>query len=431
MKITIWGINYEPEPTGIGPFNTDLCAWLASRGHEVTMLTSFPYYPWWRKRPEDRGKFFETSRRADGVTVRRCWHYVPGKPSTLKRLVHELSFVFTSTLRALFLPRPDVFVVVSPPLFLGLGAFVAGLLLRRPFVFHVQDLQPDAALGLGMIKPGPAVRALHALEKWSYRRAALVSGISQGMMDAFARKRVPRGKTWLFANWIPDALPAAASAAGGAADGAASFRRANRIADGTVLIAYSGNVGMKQGLEVAVAASVGTEAHWAVCGEGAAKESLAALVAATPGSRVRLYPLQPDDSYQALLREADVSLITQQRGTGQFFFPSKLLSILQHGRPVLAVADADSELARAVAAGGFGRVVPPGDAEALRTAAREMAAADAAQKQAWAENGRGWVAQFRRSRVLAEFEARLAQVIAPAAGDEAAGTAMPDKSNCA
>jgi colanic acid biosynthesis glycosyl transferase WcaI len=419
VKITVWGINYDPEPTGIGPFNTDLCAYLVSRGHAVTMLSSFAYYPWWKKRPEDRGKFHERAV-VKGVELHRCWHYVPERPSTLKRLLHELSFVATSTWRALRLGAPDVFFVVSPPLFLGLGAFVVSRLLRRPFVFHVQDLQPDAALGLGMIKPGPAVKMLYALERWTYRNAAVVSGISDGMIEAYRRKGVPEEKIYLFPNWIPDAGVASTKSSPESASAAsqtvpASFRRENRIAAATPLIAYSGNVGVKQGLDVVVAAASlpGAEGlHWAICGEGAAREVLEQTIAAAPGCGARLYPLQPDDLYKALLRESDVCLITQQRGTGQFFFPSKLLSILQYGRPVLAVADADSELARATRQGDFGLVVPPGDAAALLAAARTIVAAGPEQRERWAENGVAWVEQFRRTRVLSAFEARLTQMLA-------------------
>ena len=416
MKITVWGINYDPEPTGIGPFNTDLCVYLAEQGHDVIMVSTFPYYPWWKKPIEAQGKWFEQSIRK-GVKLFRCWHYVPEKPSTLKRLVHELSFLATSTLRMLFLPAPDVYFVVSPPLFLGLGAFLVSRLKRRPFVFHVQDLQPDAALGLGMIKPGLSVKALFALEKWNYARAAAVSGICGGMLDAFARKRVPARKILFFPNWIPDAsAPVKADTA------IASFRGLYKIGAETPLIAYSGNVGMKQGLEIVIeAAALGklkkessvSVFHWAVCGEGAAKPALEKMIhdQSLEGA-VHLYPLQPDERYHALLRETDISLITQQRGTGQFFFPSKLLSILQYGRPVLAVADTSSELARAVDAGKFGLVVEPGDAAALLTAAEAMLAATGEQKAAWAQNGRAWVDQFRRSRVLGRFTQQLVDISA-------------------
>src|SRR5437763_6848405 len=148
MRIVVWGINYAPEITGIAPHNVALCEFLQRNGHDVEMVTTFAYYPAWRKRDEDRHQLFRTDR-INEVRVHRCWHFVPARVSALKRIVHEATFVWTSTLRILMLPRPDVFVVVSPPLLLGAAGWFVSKLKRAPFVFHVQDMQPDAAVGLG------------------------------------------------------------------------------------------------------------------------------------------------------------------------------------------------------------------------------------------------------------------------------------------
>lgn len=69
------------------------------------------------------------------------------------QVIHEGTFIFFSFLRLLVLPRPDVYVLVSPPLLLGFAGWVLSRLRGWPFIFHVQDLQPDAAVGLGMLKP--------------------------------------------------------------------------------------------------------------------------------------------------------------------------------------------------------------------------------------------------------------------------------------
>jgi len=409
VKIIVWGNNYYPEPTGIGPANTDLCAFLVEHGHEVTMLSAFPYFPQWRKREDDLGKLYEREQ-LQGVALCRCWQYVPAEPTALKLWLHELSFVATSTLRALAMARADVYIVVSPSLFLGLGATLVRWLRWRKFVFHVQDLQPDAALGRGMVKPGLALYALSMLEKWSYARAALVSGVSPSMMAAFRKKGVREKKIYLLPNWIPD---------GDATEGAeslVSFRETYGIAPETLLVAYSGALGLDQGLKVIVEAAglaetlAGTNLpriHWALCGESAASPGLLEIIARTGGVSVHLYPIQSDNLQQSLLREADVCLLPQQKGSGQFLLPDKMLSILQLGRAVLAVADESSELARAVGEGGFGLVVPPGNAQALCQAAQKMAVAERGQRRQWSANGLAWVDQFRRSRVLEGFEQRL------------------------
>src|SRR4051812_7626985 len=201
MRVIVWGINYAPEFAGIAPHNVALCEFLDAEGHDVEMVTTFAYYPTWRKRDEDRGRLYRTDR-VNGVPVHRCWHFVPERVSALKRILHEGSFIATSTLRALTLTRPDVLVAVSPPLLLGVAAWLVGKLKRAPFVFHVQDMQPDAAVGLGMLKASWFTRALYGLEAFAYRHAARVSGITQGMLRIFAAKGVPESKLVYFPNAI-------------------------------------------------------------------------------------------------------------------------------------------------------------------------------------------------------------------------------------
>lgn len=415
MRIVVWGINYWPEPTGIAPFNAGMCEWLAERGHHVEMVSTFSYYPAWKKLPEDRGQLYRTDHRAN-VTVRRCWHYVPAKVTSLKRIVHEASFITTSFLRMLTLRKPDVLVVVSPPLPLGVPAWIISRLWRRPYVFHVQDLQPDAAVGLGMLKPGAFTKVLYALERLAYRKAARVSGISDGMLAAYRGKGLPESKIVFFPNWIsdrdrpvpsPDDLAAAR----------AGFCAHNGLDAARRLLVYSGNIGMKQGLGVLLDAATAAgadsgQSQWVVAGDGAGKTALVDEAARRALTSIKFLPLQPDDRFNEMMIATDVCVITQQKGTGQFFFPSKLLTALTYAKPILAVADADSELARAVNDGGFGLVAPPDDASAVAQAAARMAAADAAQLRHWGENGRRWVGRFRRSAVLGEFESLL-QSLAP------------------
>src|SRR5258705_11262334 len=149
MKITVWGINYGPELTGIAPYNQALCEFLSHQGHLIRMVTGFPYYPAWEKNASDRRVLFRTERMGE-VNVHRCCQFVPQRPRAMTRILHELSFVFLSFFRLLMLPRPDVFIVISPPLLLGAAAWLLTRLKPAPFVFHVQDLQPDAAYALGM-----------------------------------------------------------------------------------------------------------------------------------------------------------------------------------------------------------------------------------------------------------------------------------------
>src|ERR1700682_2690767 len=110
MRVIVWGINYAPEITGIAPHNVALCEFLRERGVDVEMVTTFTYYPAWRKSTQDRHLLFRTDR-INGVPVHRCWHFVPGRVSAWKRIIHEATFILTSTLRVFSLKRADIYVI--------------------------------------------------------------------------------------------------------------------------------------------------------------------------------------------------------------------------------------------------------------------------------------------------------------------------------
>ena len=406
MRIVVWGINYAPELTGISPYNTSLCEFLQRRGDDVEMLTTFAYYPAWKKREEDRGEFYRTDI-VNGVKVRRCWHYVPERVNAWRRILHEGTFVLTSTLRALTLPAADIYVVVSPPLLLGTAAWLVTVFERRSFVFHVQDLQPDAAVGLGMLRQGWFTRALYALEAFAYRKAVRVSSISRGMLEVFRRKGVPDEKLLYVPNSIPLPDPETLPARG-------EFRARYGISSDEFLASYAGNLGVKQGLDILLetaALLVGTNVRVLICGDGAEREKLAAEITRRELPNVTMAPLQAGRDYSALLVDSDLCFITQQAGAGNAFFPSKLLGILAHGRGVLTVADRESELAQAVEHEGFGINIPPGDAKRL---AHELRALSGSPERliGFANAGAKFVKQFDQESVLAGFATTLEQLAA-------------------
>lgn len=401
MRVIVWGINYAPEIIGIGPHNTALCEFLQAQGHEAEMLTSFCYYPAWSKLPGDRWRLFRTDL-INGVPVHRCWHYVPRRKNALARIVHEFTFVKSSLLKCLTLRRPDVLVVVSPPLLLGAAAWLAGLLKGTPYVFYVKDLQPDAALGLGMLKKSLFTRLLYALESFAYSKAALVCGISDGMLDAFRKKGVPENKLVYFPDGIR--LPAA----GEITDGA-RFRERHGFQQDDFLAIYSGNLGVKHGLgNVVKAASMikNPRVKIILCGDGADRGPLEAVIKQSNLKNVSMLPLQSDADYREMLCAANICLIPQLKGSGQAFFPSKLLNALAFGKPVLTVADTDSELWRALAMGKFGENILPDETEKTARILDDLASAPD-RLAAMGKAGRKFVEKYERTAVLNRFTETL------------------------
>jgi colanic acid biosynthesis glycosyl transferase WcaI len=119
-----------------------------------------------------------------------------------------------------------------------------------------------------------------------------------------------------------------------------------------------------------------------------------------------MLPLQEGENYTSLLSDADLCFITQQSGSGNSFFPSKLLGLLAQSKPVITVADPESELAEAVTEGNFGRNIPPGRPGEIATTLDEIAH-DPERLAAWGKSGRAYVQQFEKTQVFGNFLSEL------------------------
>jgi colanic acid biosynthesis glycosyl transferase WcaI len=398
MKINVWGINYSPELTGIAVYNSGLCEHLAKQGHDVTMVTGFPYYPQWKLDPIYRARLF-AGEASKGVNIKRCWLYVPERLSTATRILHEASFVITSSLRQLFLPPPDLYIVISPPLLLGLAAYIICLLNKSRYIFHVQDLQPDAAVGLNMIKQGFFTKLLYWFEKIAYEKAIAVSAISEQMIEAIEKKGISSEKLILLPNWVETDK---------SIKEAATFNAEKN----SYLVSYAGNLGVKQGLDIVIetarklACDGINNINFVIAGNGADESRLKALWQEAKLDNLKFMDVLPEQEHNALLQNSDICLITQKSGAASSFLPSKLLKILSLGKPVLASAEAGTPLASAIANGGFGKCIPPEDSAAFAQCLVSMLA-DANIRKQMSEAGKRYVAQFDSQLVLSNFEGQL------------------------
>lgn len=407
MRISIISINYRPELTGISVYTTGLAEFLAEAGHDVHVQTAFPYYPGWKKREGDRGVWYRRET-VNGVTLHRHYQYVPSRPTAAKRMLHELSFVVSATIGYLLLPKADCTVIVSPPLFVGIPVALLAKLKGSRTVFHVQDLQPDAAVALGMLKPGPLTRLFYFLEGLTYRLVDTVSTIGEGMRRRIAEKGVPHEKIILFRNWANDDVVTPGSRE-------TALRREWGLGDRFVVL-YAGNMGVKQGLDTLLECAdllrFEPDIVFAIVGDGGEKTRLMQRAAEMKLHNVVFHPLQPIERLAELLATGDVSVIPQKAGVKDIVVPSKLGNILSSGRPVIAAATVDTELGRMLAEAQCGVLVEQGSREALAAAIIGLHG-DPLQRGRFADNGRRYVeAALGKRATLSGFVDGLRSIVA-------------------
>ncbi len=361
MRVLIYSYNYYPEPIGIAPLMTELAEGLAKRGHEVRVITAMPNYPQRQIYEQYRGKLYETEER-NGVTIQRSYVLVKPKPTLLDRILLDSSFVLTSFFQALRGRRPDLILLTMPPLPVCAPAALLGWLHNCPIVLNVQDILPEAAVHMGLIKNKPLIWLLEAIEKFAYRTAHTVSVIAEGFVENLEGKGVPSEKITCIPNWVDTnficPLPKDDNA----------FRRAHNL-EGKFVVLYSGNIALTQGLETVVEAAAQLrdvlDIVFVIVGESKAVEMLKHYCQTCGADNVILLPFQPREKLPEMLAAADVGLIVQKHHVVSFNMPSKTQVLLASGRPVIASVPHFGSAAKAIEKSRGGVVVEPENPAAL------------------------------------------------------------------
>ncbi len=361
MRVLIYSYNYYPEPIGIAPLMTELAEGLVARGHEVRVITAMPNYPQREIYEQYRGKLYETEER-NGVTIQRSYVRVKPKPTLVDRIILDSSFVFTSFFQALRGWRPDLVLLTVPPLPVCAPAALLGWLYNCPIVLNVQDILPEAAVHMGLIKNKALIWVLEAIEKFAYQTAHTVSVIAEGFVENLESKGVPSEKITCIPNWVDTnfirPLPKENNA----------FRRAHQL-EGKFVVLYSGNIALTQGLETVVEAAAqlcgAPDIVFVIVGEQKAVEKLKRYCKTCGADNVVLLPFQPREKLPEMLAAADVGLIVQKHNVVSFNMPSKTQVLLASGRPVIASVPLSGSAAKAIEKSRGGVVVEPENPVAL------------------------------------------------------------------
>lgn len=407
-RFFILTLNYAPEPTGFAPRVTALAEHLARHGHRVHVFTGFAFAPYWRRRPEDRGRLSAREQR-NGVDVHRVTHFIPRRPSSpLQRMLLEGTF---SAAAVAPLAReivrggpPDVIVYHGAQPAIAMLARVVAAATGRPYVVNVTDLAAELARDVGIV--GQRVyRLLEAFEFAAYRGAAGASVLCRSFGEALAAHGYPADRIRLARDPIDVELvrPVAPDP---------MLRARYGIAGDAFVVLHAGSMGVKQGLmNVIEAAALTRDARicWLLVGDGEVRDQLVAAVQALHlDDTVRFAPFQPEEQLPHLLAAADVLLLNQLRTVKDTVIPSKLLTYMAAGRPVLAAVNAGSQAAEILRDAGGGTVVAPEDPAALAAGARSYAAMNRESLATWAARNRAYAEEhFDQRKILAGHEAFL------------------------
>jgi glycosyltransferase involved in cell wall biosynthesis len=369
------------------PFQAQLSRELARRGHDVVHSTCVAYVS---------GKGNLAAGASDGlrfVTIGE--RTVLRKDAYVRRLFQETR-LGCELARQVRRERPDVALLGNLPIPALAVAALTARALRVPWVLWHQDitavaLRSFAAAGVSKLM-GIAARVFERAERWAARRASAIVVIA----DSFVRIHREWGtaaKVTVIPNWAPldEIRPVARDNAWAAEHGLTGVR--------TLL--YSGTLGLKHNPALLVRLverlrAQGEQVRLVVVNDGPAVPVIKEAAAAR-GVELTLLPFQPYERLPEVLGAGDVLVVLLAADAGEFSVPSKTLSYLCAGRPVLGLMPADNLAATLLRQAGSA-VFPP----------EESSLADAATWVREVLNDEGRAESLgKESRALAEREFAL------------------------
>jgi glycosyltransferase involved in cell wall biosynthesis len=369
------------------------------------VLTAMPNYPKMEVDAAYKGKWF-CKEQVDGIDIYRSWIFVRKSKSILPRLLNYFSFVFTSLFSGLFrIPKHNIILCESPPLFLGISAVWLKWLKGSRLVFNVSDLWPESAEKLGIITNKSILSLTEGLEKSIYRKSALISGQTQGIVKNIS-DRMPGKKTF----WLRNGIDMRQFS-----ETQSDFRKTYNYTESDFIIMYGGVLGHAQGLEVILKAAAllkdRTNIKFVIIGDGPEKAELEKLQKESDLSSVLFLPNQPSSKMASFISACDAAIIPLRKlDLFMGAIPSKIFEYLAFRKPILLGVDGEAR-DLFICEGNCGLYYTPEDAQELADAILKLSS-DAGLKKQLGENGREYVmSRFNRQQIAKEFYVELMKLI--------------------
>ncbi|MBA3466572.1 MAG: glycosyltransferase, partial [Gemmatimonadaceae bacterium] len=326
------------------------------------VATAFPYYPEWRIYPGYEGSLWREERLGD-IKVLRAWHHATEAPRAFSRIAHELSLCLLSIpniVRAL--RGASTAYIVSPDLALAwVASAIAGVMRKRRVLF-VQDVMPDAAIELGMLRNPVLIAVSRHLARALYAAADEIYTLGNGMRRRIGEATSAPEKIRVVPNTI-DAIELAPVAV------EANRFRKQFVPEGIFAVVHAGNMGEKQNLPLLLRTAAllrdEPDIHFFVIGDGAVRDAFLRQKREMGLENVTHAGFLGRELLPDMLCGADVFLVSQVPEAIDIVVPSKLVTAMGAGAMVVAACAPHSETGEIVSASGGGITTSPEDESAL------------------------------------------------------------------
>jgi len=356
-RVLLVTTNYWPEPTGTAPFATDLAMALNLEGDVVTILTTYPHYPWWSI-PNEYQYMPNPYMGEDGISVFRTRNYIPKSSNLVTRILYELSLLknLIHTMKKPEFSNMDYVVTIGSSF---AGHFIGKKFAEQkkiPLLIIIHDLVGKGLEQSGI--PGGKIisKLVQRLEFSNLKKASGIAVISPAMKNALEEMGVEPDKVSLIPLYGTNTIPEL---------GSYTAKMSNGWDPTTFAVVHSGNMGNKQNLETFIDAakilSSETDIDFFLVGHGNQEARLKTLAKGL--KNLHFMPAVADNDFPNVLGGADLLLVSERASQLEMSLPSKLTSYFFSNRPVIASVPIAGATAQYL--DGLALIVPAEDPELL------------------------------------------------------------------
>lgn len=401
MKILLLSQWYDPEPIfKIG----ELARYLNAQGHEVTVITGFPNYPLGRVYSGYKMRLWQWDE-IGGVRILRIPLYPSHNNSAISRVLHYLSFAFTSAVAGVIVGRGmDLLWAYSSAPNSGIPAVAISLINKIPFVLEVQDMWPETLAASNIMRPGWKLRILYGSIDYClrivYRMAAAIIVISAGFKRNLISKNVPANKIHVIPNWTDSELYRSLPKDSKIAE---KWRLADRFN-----VIFGGNMGLAQNLRNVLFAAEKLKdlpkIQFVFIGDGVEYERLVQIARDRKITNVAFIGRQPTAQMPYFFALADILLVSLAKSPiFDITVPSKITAYMACKKPILCCASGDA--ADIIRDSGAGAICPPDDPDALSSVVRELYNMPQGALVDMGESAyRAFLSKYQKSVLISKYE---------------------------
>ena len=342
------------------------------------------------------------------VTLYRTWTYSGYNSNFIGRIIGYLSYTFSSLIKSIRLKKPDVIVITSPSIFVGISAILLSKLKRVPFILEVRDLWPESAVATGVLNNKVLLNILYWLEYKLYKHSKKIVVLTPAFKENI-ENRFPE-----FINKIDIITNGADFSIMNQNNRSNEIRSKYGWEDKTVF-AYFGAHGVANDLlqvvEVANKLKENNNILFVLIGDGMQKKMLQDKVSEYSLDNLQFIDSVPKNEVVDYIHAVDICMaILKKTDTFKTVYPNKVFDYMSCKKPVLITIDGITK--ELIETANCGLYSEPGNLNEFKNTVEKYINMPKSKLEDFGENGYSYVKEhFDREKLAIKYIKVIREVI--------------------